>query len=220
MAITKILIADSQYLTREGLKCIFKVEPQFKVIGETNDKHETFYLLKQLKPDILILNYNNLNGFGTEDIGLLGAINSKVHVLIIANTSDHFVVKQVMEQGVDGFLTNTCEREEIMDTMFALIRGKKMYCHKVLEIVLEDKNAVADCNASILSERELEIIQLIAAGYTTQQIAESLFRSYHTIATHRKNIMKKLQFKTTRELMLFAIQNVWVNSNATSAINI
>lgn len=61
-----------------------------------------------------------------------------------------------------------------------------MYCHKVLEIVIEDKNAVADCNASILSDRELEIIQLIAAGFTTQQIAESLFRSYHTIATHRK----------------------------------
>lgn len=220
MAITKILIADSQYLTREGLKCIFKEEAQFKVIGETNEKHETFYLLKQLNPDILILNYNSLNGFGTEDIALLGAINKKVHVLIIANTSDHCVVKQVMEQGVDGFLTNTCEREEIMDTMFALLRGKKMYCHKVLEIVLEDKNAVADCNASILSERELEIIQLIAAGFTTQQIAESLFRSYHTIATHRKNIMKKLQLKTTRELMLFAIQNGWVNFNATPAINI
>lgn len=219
MTVAKILIADSQYLVREGLKCIFKQEPQFKVVGETADKHETFYLLKQLQPDILILDYNNLNEFGMEDFALLGTLHSKVAVLIIADTSDHNLVKQVMEQGVSGFLTKTCERGEIIDTMCALIRGKKMYCHKVLEIIVEGNNENADCNASILSDRELEIIQLIAAGLTTQQIAEALFRSYHTIATHRKNIMKKLRLKTTRELMLFAIQNGWVNINATPAIN-
>lgn len=215
-----IQIADSQYLTREGLKAILKQYTGFKVISETTDKHETFYQLKKMQPDILILDFNNLDDFHPEDMALLSSISSNVKVLIIADISDAQIVKQVMAQHVSGFLTKTCEKAEILDTLYALGRGEKMYCHKVLEMILEAENAEGlDCAGSILSDREVEIIQLVASGLTTRQIAETLFRSYHTISTHRKNIMKKLQLKTTRELMLYAIQSGMVQTNATTALN-
>lgn len=215
-----ILIADSQYLIREGLKAILQCDPRIRIAGESASKHDTFYLLKQLQPDILIIDYNNLEDFNQEDIQLLRSVSRAVKVLIIADIGNIQVTRLVIAQGVRGFLTNTCDKDEIIHAIFALMRGEKFYCNKVLHLILKHPETVnTDCNATSLSEREIQIIQLIACGHTTKQIADLLFRSSHTISTHRKNIMKKLNFSTTRELMLYAINTGLVNNNATVGSN-
>ena len=104
------------------------------------------------------------------------------------------------------YLTKTCDEKEIIDAIHALVRGVKMYSHKVVNILLEGQNQEGEnCEPTLLSEREIEIIRLIANGYTTRQIADTLFRSFHTITTHKKNIMKKLGINSTSELLVYAM---------------
>ncbi|MFN3939724.1 MAG: LuxR C-terminal-related transcriptional regulator, partial [Chitinophagales bacterium] len=209
-----------QYLIREGLKAILQSDARFVIAGECASKHDTFYLLKQLQPDILIIDYNNLTDFTHGDIQLLRSVNRTVKVLIIADITNKQIAKRVIEQGVRGFLTNTCENDEILCAVCALMHGEKFYCNKVLQLIMEHPvTENSDCNATSLSEREIQIIQLVANGHTTKQIAELLYRSAHTISTHRKNIMKKLGFNTTRELLLYAIHTGLVKNNATVSSN-
>jgi DNA-binding NarL/FixJ family response regulator len=115
-------------------------------------------------------------------------------------------VQQVVESGITGFLTKTCDKNEIIEAVQAVAAGKKMFCHKVLDIILENPVPNSqNCEPAILSVREIEIIRLIANGYTTRQIATTLYRSFHTISTHRKNIMKKLGINSTSDLLMYAM---------------
>ncbi len=202
----QILIADTQFLIREGLKALFKVHEDISVIGEAVTKEDLFLKLRNLRPDVVIIDHVNLDEFRIDDIDTIDTISPDTKILIISDIKNPELVKNVVETGVMGFLTKTCDENEILTAVRAVVRDEKMYCHKVLDIVLEHPVPnPADCDPAILSQREIEIIRLIANGYTTMQIAETLYRSFHTIATHRKNIMKKLGINSTSELLLYAM---------------
>jgi DNA-binding NarL/FixJ family response regulator len=112
----------------------------------------------------------------------------------------------VVESGVTGYLTRTCDRAEIEEAVLRVAEGETTYCHKVLDLLMGRQTAPGvNCDPAILSDREVEIIRLIASGLTTKEIANTLYRSSHTISTHRKNIMRKLNLRTSSELMVFAM---------------
>ncbi len=206
MAPIKVLLADTQFLIREGLKALFLQHPDIEVLGEAVTKDELFSSLHILRPDIIILDHVSLDHFRIDDIDTIEAISPETKILIISDIKHPELVKRVIETGVMGFLTKTCDANEILAAVRAIMNREKMYCHKVLEIVIGHPiQNPEDCDPTILSQREIEIIRLIANGYTTNQIAESLYRSFHTIATHRKNIMKKLGVSSSSELLLYAM---------------
>jgi len=201
-----VLIADTQFLIREGLKALFGASDDIRVMGEAVTKEDLFSQLHVLRPDVVIIDHVNLDDFRIDDIETIDTISPETKTLIISDIKNPALVKSVVETGVMGFLTKTCDENEILTAVRAVVKSEKMYCHKVLDIVLEHKNEdPTDCEPTILSQREIEIIRLIANGYTTAQIAETLYRSFHTIATHRKNIMKKLGVRSTSELLLYAM---------------
>jgi DNA-binding NarL/FixJ family response regulator len=201
-----ILIADSQYLIREGLKSLFAQHNDIKFVAEVNTKEELFTQLKKLKPAIVILDYNQQENFTVNDIPHLKKISPSTHILIISEIANKELVHMVVEHGVMGFLTKTCDKSEIVEAIYALNRGERLYCHKVLNIILDHTLKNTDnCEPAILSQREIEIIRLIANGLTTKEIADTLFRSFHTISTHRKNIMKKIGINSTSELIVYAM---------------
>lgn len=206
MSNINVLIADTQFLIREGLKALFKVQEDISVIGEAVTKEDLFQKLHSLRPNVVIIDHVNLDEFRIDDIDTIDTICPETKILIISDIKNPELVKNVVETGVMGFLTKTCDENEILSAVRAVVKNEKMYCHKVLDIVLEHPVADPnDCDPAILSQREIEIIRLIANGYTTNQIAETLYRSFHTIATHRKNIMKKLGINSTSELLLYAM---------------
>ncbi|MFN0274337.1 MAG: response regulator transcription factor [Chitinophagales bacterium] len=204
----KILIADSQYLTRQGLKCLFAGMEDIRIVGESTDKYDLFQKLKNFSIDIVILDHTHQDNFHLSDISLIQTISPATKILIICDIDNAETVKSIIGYGVTGFLTKTCDSKEIFDAVYALMKGEKMFCHKVVNI-LHNKPVYTNtnCEPEILSDREIEIIRLIASGYTTREIAETLFRSFHTISTHRKNIMKKLGKNSASELMVYAMNN-------------
>ncbi|MBC8173063.1 MAG: response regulator transcription factor [Chitinophagales bacterium] len=206
MKTINIILADTQFLIREGLKSLLETQQGVTIVAECIEKSDLFLQLRNLQVDIVILDHTHQENFAVSDISLLQIINPDVKILIIADIHEKQIVQQVVGYGVNGFLTKTCDSAEILDAIHCLMQNEKMYCHKVVDILLgfpatESNN----CEPAILSDREIEVIRLIANGYTTKEIAEALYRSFHTISTHRKNIMKKLHIKSTSELLVYAM---------------
>lgn len=203
-----ILIAETQYLIIEGLQSILNRYPDLQVIGVMVNKQDLFDNLDALRPDILVIDPLNLEGFRLDDLQSLETVCPGTRTLLITDISDPGLVRRIVEGGAKGYLTKTCDEKEIIDAIYGLLRGESMYCHKVVNILTEGVAGIsADCEPAGLSEREIEIIRLIANGYTTRQIADKLYRSFHTITTHRKNIMKKLGINSSSELMVYAMNS-------------
>lgn len=216
----KVLIAETQYLIIEGLQSIFKRYADIEVVGVMVNKEDLFSNLHLLNPDIIVIDPLSLEDFRVDDISTLETVCPGTRILIITDISNTDIVRNIVETGIKGYLTKTCDEKEIIDAIHALLKDEKMYCHKVLNILL-DGNLVEseNCEATILSEREIEVIRLIANGYTTRQIADTLFRSFHTISTHRKNIMKKLGINSTSELLVYAMNTGLIQPRESIASN-
>jgi DNA-binding NarL/FixJ family response regulator len=129
-------------------------------------------------------------------------------VLIISNVSHPKEVLSVLETGVEGYLTRQCDEDEIKHAIFAIHKGEKFYCNKVLDIILNKaigKESEDNCEPTVLSERESEIAVLIAKGFKNKEIADKLCLSHHTVHTHRRNILKKLGVNSASEVTLYAL---------------
>ncbi|MFI5172087.1 MAG: response regulator transcription factor [Chitinophagales bacterium] len=203
----KILIAETQYLIIEGLKSLFKRYPEIQVIGDTATKEDLFATLHTKSPDVILIDPLSLNNFRFDDISTIETVCPGTRILIITDIQNTDSVHKIVSTGVKGFLTKTCDEKEIVDSIYALMRGEKMFCYKVVNIIMNKGDVTENCKPALLSEREIEIIRLIANGYTTRQIADTLYRSFHTITTHRKNIMKKLDINSSSELLVYAMNN-------------
>src|SRR5690606_10276647 len=110
--------------------------------------------------------------------------------------------------GAHGYLTYECDEDEIIHAVFALKKGEKFYCNKVLDIVLNKhlyKKENESCEPTSLSERETQIVKLLARGQTNKQVAEKLIISPHTVHTYRKNIMKKIGVRSISELTIYCV---------------
>jgi len=126
-------------------------------------------------------------------------------VLIISEIHSPQNVLQILEKGVQGYLTRQCDAAEITHAIFAITKGEKFYCNKVIDIALNKEFDPENCEPTSLTERENEITTLIASGLTNKEIGEKLHLSHHTVHTHRKNILKKLGIKSVSELTVYAM---------------
>jgi DNA-binding NarL/FixJ family response regulator len=201
---TSVVIACSIYLVREGVKTILGNNESFSLIGEIINKAEFRTKLKSLKPGILVV-YNDSKDFiDTDELSELNKLSAGTKILVISDFLKKENVQKLLNGGVLGYLTKECGKNEILTTLESIVRGEKFICNKILDVILEKKHDEISIEND-LTDREIEVIKLIAERYSNQEIAEKLFISIHTVYTHRKNIMKKLKLKSPVELILYAI---------------
>ncbi|RMG19624.1 MAG: DNA-binding response regulator [Bacteroidetes bacterium] len=202
-----IVIAESHYLVREGLKSILKDQPHFQIVGEALSEDQLLRLLHRQGPRLVIIDYHE-PAFGVLSIKKIFESHPDTQVLIITSDLDRERILNVLRFGVKGFLLKNCDKAEILGAIKALERNEKFFCNKVLDILLDREmgNMEEACEPTQLSERESEIVALMAEGLNAQQIADKLSLSKHTIYTHRKNIMKKLKVSSAAEVILYGIQ--------------
>jgi DNA-binding NarL/FixJ family response regulator len=201
-----VVIADSQYLIRVGLRHILDAMPAVEVVGEASHERQLVELLKRHQPSIVVLDYNQEEKFSPETVEKIRKFSPCTNVLIISGDDDKKTIYQVLESGVSSYLSKQCDEKEIMDAVIATSKGEKFYCTNVLNYLLEKsfpKNMA--CSPTPLSAREIEIVRHVASGLIAKEIAGKLNLSTHTVYTHRKNIMKKLQIGSTSELVLYAV---------------
>ena len=204
----EVAIADRNYLSREGLKRIVE-NTKIKLTGEIKSSSEFLVKINELKPDILILNSNLEKIVSRSELFKIKHFSPDTKILIISDCRENGKILNTIKLGPIGYLTEECNSEEILKAIYSVSKGEKFFCNKILDVILErnfDKE-ITEEQKDNLTEREIEIIKLIAEKYTNQEIAEKLFISIHTVYTHRKNIMKKLQLKSPVELILYAIDS-------------
>ncbi len=213
----KIILADSQYLTRRGLQNLFDTIDQYSVIGEAKNATELERLLRAKPADVVILDYNQPGAFGKETINMVRKLSPKTNLLIISADEDKKSIYDVLEMGINSYLTKQCDEDEIINAVSASYKGEKFFCNNVLNYLLEKsfaKEIDEDCSATPLTLREREIVRLVASGMIAKEIASELDLSTHTIYTHRKNIMRKLQLNSTSELVMYALNHGIVKNSS------
>ena len=204
---TSIIVADTQYLIRLGLKKLLVEQEGFDIVAEVMSEKQLLSTLELHPASVLIMDYNQEAAFRKETIPLVKQTSPETNILIISGDNDKKNIYDVLESGINSFLTKSCDDKEIIDAVNATAKGEKFFCSRVLDYLLEKSFSKPDeeCITTPLTPREIEIVRFVAKGLIAKEIAEQLNLSTHTVYTHRKNIMKKLNLNTTSELVLYAI---------------
>ncbi|MEL7123028.1 MAG: response regulator transcription factor [Bacteroidota bacterium] len=204
-----ITVADAQFLSRVGLNHIIGKNDKFKIVSQVKNEKDLINCLQTENADVLIIDFDQPGYFSFQTLQKVKDRFPNTNILLISSNNDKPSIYQVLESGVNSYLTKTCGEEEIEDAIYATAKGEKFYCTKIIDYLLEKSFASpkAETTSIPLSAREIEILRLIAKGLIAKEIADVLNLSTHTIYTHRKNIMKKLDISSSSELILYALNN-------------
>ena len=203
----RVLVADSQSLTSAGLARFMEGRDDVSIVGYVEDAPDLPTMLMDLAPDILIVDYD-LDGYiRREDLAEVKRYSPATNMLVISSDNNKSTILQVLQLGVTGYVTKYCSREEIMMAVSAVARGEKFYCNKILDIIMEKHFSPSrpEPSQAVLTARETEILTLLASGYSTQNVADELHLSPHTVHTHRKSIIRKLSIKSPTEFVIYAL---------------
>jgi DNA-binding NarL/FixJ family response regulator len=215
----RILIADNSVIIRRGLQAILTGIEDFILVGECAEKAELREQIILKHPDLIITDTHAIT-LNAEDIRAILKLNKKIKFLSITGPLYKSEFKKMLEAGVTSCLLKECDRDEIIEAIIKTNSGEQFLCGKIAEILTSDKPfrtseelRSVSCAGFGITEREMEIVQLIAEGLSNKQIADKLFLSTHTVNTHRKNIMSKLGVNNTAGVVMFAVKNRLLEPN-------
>ncbi|MDD4889384.1 MAG: response regulator transcription factor [Phycisphaerae bacterium] len=206
----RIIIADDHTLMRQGLRALISAQPGMEVIAEAGDGRTTVSLAKDLSPDVIIMDISMPDLNGIEATRQITESSKTIKVIGLSMHSDRRFVAQVLKSGASGYLLKDCAFDELTRAIQAVMTDQTYLSPGIAGPVVEDylrKIASSDTgDNSVLSQREREVLQLLAEGRTTKQIATELQVSGKTIETHRRRIMDKLSIFSVAELTKYAIR--------------
>lgn len=203
----ELLIADNQPLTVAGLESFLTERQGVKVVGKVRQRDNLKHLMQDLQPDLLIVDYNLPGYVDLNDVREAQRESAKTNILILSSDNNKPSILEALQLGIKGYVTKECSLEEISMAVQSTAKGEKFFCHKILDVIMEKhfKPEPDNCDPTILTARETEILKLIAHGQSTQTIADDLHLSPHTVQTHRKSIIKKLNIKSPTEFVIYAM---------------
>ena len=206
-----ILIADDHTLVRQGLRKILEVQPDWTVVAEAGDGREAVQQTLQLKPDVVILDLAMPRLNGVEAVQQIARRANGTRVLVLSMYADEAYVTRAVRAGAAGYLLKDSADTDLIRAVTAVAQGKSFFSPTVARIILDEygrqlaAKGITD-RFDTLSEREREVFQLIAEGYTNKEVADLLHISPATVETHRAHIMEKLDLHSTAELVLCAVR--------------
>jgi DNA-binding NarL/FixJ family response regulator len=210
----RILIADDHEVIRRGLSTLLQAHEGWEVCGEAKDGRETVEMAKQLKPDVVILDIGmpNLNGLAATR--QLAQQNPQQKIIVLTITDSDQVIREALDAGARGFVLKSDAARDLVSAVEALQHNRMFFTPRVNDVVLSgylDKSINGD-NREVpqlpkLTPRESEVIQLLAEGKSSKEVACLLNLSTKTAETHRSNIMRKLDIHSIRDLVVYAVKN-------------
>ncbi|HQH71381.1 MAG TPA: response regulator transcription factor [bacterium] len=205
----KIVLADDHEIVRDGLKTLLEKERDFEVVGMAGDGQETIRMLSETEADIAVMDINMPNLSGVEATKQIQSEFPRVKVLILSVHTDSEMVGRMLEAGASGYLPKSCAAQELIEAVRMVMRNHTYISPKVSDSViayLQRQPAPKDSLFESLTVREREVLQLIAEGKSTKEIANQLHVSDSTAETHRLKIMEKLNIHSIAELTKYAIR--------------
>ena len=206
----KVLIADDNQLFREILAKLFKDATDIEIVAQAEDGLEVLEKVRLSKPDIVLMDIAmpRLNGMDTT----LALLKNFPDIKTIALTThdEKAYIKGMLEAGAWGYLLKNCKYDQLVDAIVQVYNGKKYISTDVTEIIIQDylkQDSQGTTKLPKLTERESEVLTLLAEGKSIREISEALFISIKTVGSHKENIFEKLEFENMTQLIKFAIKN-------------
>lgn len=206
----KILLADDHKITRQGLRSLLEKEPDMEVVAEAEEGRTTVRLARELLPDVVVMDVSMPDLNGMEATRQIRAELPNVKVIALSMHSDNLFVSEMLKSGASGYLLKDCAFEELARAIHVVVEGKTYLSPAISGVVVDDYlhhlTKTESPGFKVLTDREREVLQLIAEGNSTKQVALKLHISVKTVETHRRQIMSKLNIHTIAELTKYAIR--------------
>ena len=207
MSEIRVVIVDDHAVVRSGLKLLLDAEEDIEVVGEAGNLQEAVFRTRALKPDVVLMDVVMPGASGIEATPAVLREHPAARVLMLSMQDDPTYVREAFAAGASGYVLKEAADEEVVGAIRDVAGGGR-YVHPTLgaRLVSADAEERARAEADPLTEREREVLRLLALGHTNQEIAKSLFLSVRTVETHRAHIMQKLRLSTRAELVYYAME--------------
>jgi len=206
----KVFIVDDHPIVRERVGELIGQEPDLVVCGEAEDAVQAVKAIAGAAPDIAIVDITLKDTYGIELIKQLKELHPKLPILVLSMHDESLYGERALRAGAKGYLTKQEATKKIVDAIRRILRGEIYVSEKLagtlVRKVAGGKSEAGGSPVDVLTDRELEVFQLLGQGLAVREVAERLFVSTKTVEAHREHIKQKLNFKTSSELLRFAIQ--------------
>ena len=206
---TRILLVDDHAMFRAGIKALLEAEGRLQVVGEASSGDEAVDRVRELKPDVVIMDLSMPGSNGLEATRRIAALELDTKVLVLTVHAEEEYLVPVVEAGASGYLTKTSADNDLIEAIKVVARGEVYLPPKATTLLLQRyKASESEEGASLhdLSTREQEVLALTAEGYSSREIGKKLFISPKTVDTYRSRIMDKLGLNHRSELVRFALR--------------
>lgn len=209
----RVLVVDDHGVVRAGLRRVLDAEDDIEVVGEAETAERAIYEAIELKPDVVVMDIVMPGGSGIEATSPVLRAVPTTKVLVLSMQDEPQYVRAAFEAGARGFVLKEAADAEIVGAVRTVAGGER-YVHPALgaRLVAADVEERRRTNEDPLSDREREVLRLLALGHTNQEIAEMLFISVRTAETHRAHIMRKLDVSSRAELVRYALEHDLLDS--------
>ena len=207
----RVLIADDHKIMLAGLRSLLEKQTDFDVVGEAENGRKAVQLTREKNPDVVVMDVSMPDLNGMEATTQIIESQPQTRVIALSMHSDKRFVMGMLRSGAAGYLLKDCASQELANAIRQVAGGRKYLSPEITGVVIDDfllgnPPEEIDTASSVLSAREREVLQLIAEGWSTKQIAAHLYVSIKTIETHRRQIMKKLDLHSIADLTKYAIR--------------
>jgi DNA-binding NarL/FixJ family response regulator len=207
----RILLSDDHNILRDGMRLLLERQPGFVVVGEASDGRETLDLAQHQQPDVVVMDIAMPNMNGIEATRRITEKHPGMGVVILSMHYDESYVIRSLKAGARAYLLKDAVKSELIAAIHAVAEGRSFFSPKISRILQEDYVQAlgrkgADDSYELLTDREREILQLVAEGKTNKEIANTLNLSLYTVDTHRTHILQKLNLHSVPEVILYAVR--------------
>lgn len=210
MSKIRIVIADDHHILLDGLKAMLQKQKDLEICGIYNNGEELIEGIKEAKPDIALVDINMPGMNGHEATIKIKEIYPHVHIITLSMHDDAPHIMNMIEAGVSGYLLKNVNDKELIEAIKSVNAGKMYFSPEISEklttLVLHQQKKLEQPEIPRLTDRELEILKLIAEEQSNAEIAKTLFISERTVETHRKNMLRKTNNKTIVGLLKYALE--------------
>lgn len=200
----KLLIADDHPLLRNGIVSLLKSEESFVVVATAGNGNEVLELVAKKNIDVCLLDINMPGMDGMDTARLLKEKKPEIKIIILTTYNDREIISELVHIGVSGYLLKNSDKQELVEAINKVMKGRYYFSEEVENIILQGLTEKKSIEVVSLTERELEVVQLLAKEYTNDKIARELHISYRTVETHRKNIMQKTKAHNLAGMLKYA----------------
>jgi DNA-binding NarL/FixJ family response regulator len=207
----RILLADDQGIVRRGMRALLETDPQIEVVAEASDGQEALRLCETAAPDIAILDVAMPKLNGIDVAAQAVKRNPALRAIVLSMYADESYVVRALAAGARGYLLKEATDDDLLPAVRAVAAGKSFFSPAVSQMLLEDymrhlQQRGLEDTYHLLTDREKEVLQLLAEGRTNKEVAQALDVGVSTVETHRANLMQKLGLHNTAEIVLYAVR--------------